>query len=182
MGFHHLVTSLSQLSSFDHSRCDAILQARQIEVINAYNPGKSGFERDSVYFGFYWAVGWLALVSASIIASWRRSDKNSKSLRFILPAFFLFGLGMLYVQLQAMAEYADTCKRLLRAPSSTPAASELVHPIIASLIVLAFGGAWYSISIVKYREAENANARFLAVAMMLIGGAVIACALVLFFR
>lgn len=122
MGFEHLITSLGQLSSFDHSRCDAILQARQIEVINAYNPGKSGFERYSVYFGFYWAAGPLFF---------QRS--------------FSFGLECF------------TC-------NSKPWPS---RPILVN----AYCG-----------HHQNANATLLSVAMMLIGGVVIACAIVLLFR
>jgi hypothetical protein len=182
VGLDHLIVSLSQLQSFDHSQCDATLQARRIEVVNAYNPFKTGFERDSVYFGLYWGIGWLLLVLAGIFVSWRREDKNSKPARLVLPFFFLFGLGSLYVHVQAMAEYVDTCKRLLRAPRSTPPVSELVHPIVAAFIIVAFAAAWYSILYIKYREAKDITARFLPVAMMAAGGVFFGYVLLHLFR
>ena len=182
MGLEHLIVSLSHLASFDHSRCDAILQARGIEVINAYNPRKSGFERDSVYFGLFWGIGWLLLVLASLVVSWRRKDKNSKISRQVLPFFLLFGLGLLYVHLQAMAEYVDTCERLLLAPLSFPPVSQLVHPIVAALIIVAFAAVWYSVLHTKYREAKSTSARFLPVVMMLAGGIFFAYVLIQLFH
>jgi hypothetical protein len=166
----HLVVSLSQLHSFSHSQCDAILQARHIDVVNAYNPRKSGFERDTVYFGLYWIVGWLLAVLTALGFTWRRKDPNRRTARLVLPFFALFGLGMLYVQLQAMAEYVDTCQRLLRSSQSTPPPPELVHPAIAGLIIVAFAGAWFGILLTKYRAETNIPRRLLYAAMMLIGG------------
>lgn len=170
MSLAHLVVSLSQLQSFSHSRCDAILQARQIEIVNAYSPRKSGFERDTVYFGFYWIVGWLLVVLTGLVFSWRSKDTNRRAARLVLPFFALAGLGMLYVQLQAMAEYADTCQRLLRFAQSPPPPSELVHPAIAGLIIVAVAGAWFGILLTKYREASNMLMRLFYVGMMLLGG------------
>ena len=182
MSFGHLVVSLSQLHSFSHSRCDAIFQARQIEVVNAYNPRKSGFERDTVYFGLYWIVGWLLLVLAGLVLSWRSKDPNRRMARLVLPFFALAGLGGLYVQLQAMAEYVDTCQRLLRSSQSTPPPSELVHPAIAALIIVAVAGAWFGVLLSKYREAANTPMRFFYLAMMLMGGVFLGSVLLSLFR
>jgi len=182
VGLDHLLVSLSQLRNFSHSQCDAVLQARQIEVINAYNPHKSGFERDTVYFGLYWDIGCLLLVIAGLVYSWRRKDANSRTARFVLPFFLLFGLGLLYVQLQAMAVYADACQRILGAPSRTPPSSELVDPAVAALIILAFAGCWYSILLIKYRDAKSTTARLLPLAMMILGGAFFAYAILHLFH
>lgn len=182
MNLHHLVVSLGQLRSFSHSQCDAILQARQIEVVNAYNPRKSGFERDTVYFGLYWVVGWLLVVLTVLGFSWRSKDPNRRTARLVLPLFALAGLGGLYVQLQAMAEYVDTCQRLLRSSQSPPLRSELVHPAIAGLIVVAVGGAWFGILLIKYREAADLPVRLFYVAMMFIGGAFLGSVLLSLFR
>lgn len=115
LGIDHLIVSLGQLPSFSHSQCDAILRARHIEVTGAYNPDKSGFERDTVNVGLYWIVGWLLLVLTGLFFSWRRKDTNSSTApRPLLIALVLIGLVALYAQLHAMAEYADTCQRLLR--------------------------------------------------------------------
>jgi len=171
VGLDHLLVSLSQLRNFSHSQCDAVLQARQIEVINAYSPHKTGFERDTVYFGLYWDIGCLLLVIAGLVFAWRRKEANSRTARFVLPFFLLFGLGLFYVQLQAMAEYADVCQRILEAPSRTPPSSELVNPAVAALLILAFAGVWYSILFIKYRDAKGTAGRLLPLVMMVLGGA-----------
>jgi len=105
------------------------LQTRDIEVVNVFNPHKPGFERDTVYLGLYWAAGWLFVVLAAWVASWRRADAHSKTLRIVIPLAFLFGSVCLYVQLQAMAEYADTCRRLLQPAHSGLPISGFVHPV-----------------------------------------------------
>jgi hypothetical protein len=182
VSFDHLVVSLGQLHSFNHSQCDAILQARQIEVVNAYSPRKSGFERDTVYSGLYWIVGWLLVVLIGLAFSWRSKDPNRRTARLVLPFFVLAGLGGLCVQLQAMAEYADTCQRVLRSSQPPPPASELVHPAIAGLIVVAVAGAWFGILFVKYRETADLPVRLFYVAMMFIGAAFLGSVLLSLFR
>lgn len=114
---HHLFTSLTHLHSFNHARCDAVLQSRQIEIVNAYNPRKPGWARDAVYFGFFWASGWLLFVLAGLVGAWRSKDSKAKVARLMLPIFLLFGFGLLYLQLQAMAQYVDACQHLLSAPA-----------------------------------------------------------------
>lgn len=116
LDLHHLVVSLTELNSFSHARCDAILQHRQINIVNAYNPSKPGWARDTVYFGFLWISGWLLLVLTGLVGAWRSKDAKFTTGRWILPFFLLFGIGLFYVQLEAMAQYADTCRRVLTVP------------------------------------------------------------------
>ena len=103
------------LFSFDHAKCDAILQARNIEVVNAYEPGKAPGWRDYVYFGFWWVLVWETLVVAAAIWEWKhpRSTPRSGWNRIALTAFSVFGLFFMYLQLSAMVKYVDTCTSLM---------------------------------------------------------------------
>jgi hypothetical protein len=115
-----LESSLANLSSFSHGRCDALLQQRDIFIPNAYNPGK--FPYDFVYIGLWIALAWEAAIVTITIIAWRRTQASEKWIwskrtwlvwRYTGPIFFLFGLVTLYAQLLGMAQYSDTCRRLL---------------------------------------------------------------------
>jgi len=111
----HFISSLLLLFSFDHAKCDAILQARNISVANAYDPAKTNM-RDSVYFGFWFVLCWETLVVASAIWAWRRANESRPNIgvqRFGLPIFGLFGVFFLYLQLSAMVKYVETCTSLM---------------------------------------------------------------------
>ena len=112
----HFISSLFQLFSFSHGACDAILQTRQIEIANAYEPGKAPGWRDSVFVGFWVAFVWTAGVLALAIRAWRpenASDPRVWQTRLGFPVFALAGMICLGAQLKAMADYASTCKALL---------------------------------------------------------------------
>lgn len=109
----HILASLTHLFSFDHSQCDVILQARQIEVVNTYDPGKSPGWRDSVYFGFWWILIWEIAVVASSVYYWRRSGARAFKTRFVLTPMAIGGAYILFVQLSAMADYSDRCRSIL---------------------------------------------------------------------
>jgi hypothetical protein len=123
-----LESSLVSLPSFSHSRCDALLQQRGIFIPNAYNPGK--FPYDFVYIGLWIALAWEAAIVTITIIAWRRTLASEKWIlrkktwfawRYIGPIFFLIGLITLYAQLLGMAQYSDTCRRLLSVVISGPA-------------------------------------------------------------
>jgi hypothetical protein len=175
MDLGHMITALSQLWSFSHVQCDAVLQSRHIEVLNAYSPSKSGWERDGVYFGFFWGTGWLALCLGMLILSWRRQDPTSKTGRLVLPFFLLFGLGLLCVQLQAMARYVDVCRRALGLSLAAPSYGEGTNRWLVIFIIAAFAGAWYTILTTKYREATNPLERATPAVLMILGGLFFAC-------
>jgi hypothetical protein len=116
----HVESSLKSLSSFSHARCDALLQRSYITIPNAYNPGK--FPYDFVYIGLWISLGWEAAIIVITIVAWRRKRMSGKSIwseqtwliwRYVGPIFFLFGLVGLYAQVLGMAQYSDTCRRLL---------------------------------------------------------------------
>ncbi|HZV76954.1 MAG TPA: hypothetical protein VFF63_04225 [Candidatus Babeliales bacterium] len=113
MDFSHITAALAQLWSFSHAQCDTVLQSRHIEIENVYFPNKAGWARDGVYSGFLWITGWLAVIAASLLVSWRRQDRSAKVLRLILPLALLFAFFLLWVQLQGMAHYVDICRRQL---------------------------------------------------------------------
>jgi hypothetical protein len=167
---HHMVSSLAQLRSFSHEKCDAILQRRHIEVINAYNPDKSGWERDTVYSGLYWLVGWLLFVVVSLVGSFRSRETSMRWTRIGLAFFLVIGLGIVFVQLQAMSEYVDVCRGLLKLPPATLEPSSQGNTGVGLLIIVAFAGAWFSILALKYREATNLGRRIWIVIMMVVGG------------
>jgi hypothetical protein len=100
------------LVSFDHAKCDAILQLRHIDLGAAYNPDKAQGWRDPVYFGFWWVSIWETCVIFSWVRVWRKSYPSHQGIiqRFALPSFAIFGLVCLCIQLTAMVDYADTCK------------------------------------------------------------------------
>jgi hypothetical protein len=117
MTFVEVLHGLSQLGTFDHGACDAILKARAIDIPNAYSPGKAGTE-DSVYFGFAFIVTWLSGVA---VMNWLyfkgqlpmgNSDPHRLG-RWMLPAFLILGAVGLCAQLSGMANYAETCRGLL---------------------------------------------------------------------
>jgi apolipoprotein N-acyltransferase len=111
----HFISSLFSIFSFDHSKCDAILQLRHIDIL-AYSPDKIEGWRDSVYVGFWWIAIWEALVVSWCIINWKRPDPLSQDFiaRYVPLLFALFGLFGLFFQLEGMAEYVDTCKAVLR--------------------------------------------------------------------
>jgi uncharacterized membrane protein len=109
----HILSSLNYLLSFDHAHCDAILQTRHLDVPNAYSPDKSPGWRDSVYVGFWVAVGWTTAVVAAAIMAWWNPKNSRPAQRFGLPIFAVFGVVCLYAQLRGMAAYVDTCRSLL---------------------------------------------------------------------
>jgi hypothetical protein len=165
----HFITSLLHLWSFNHAQCDAILQRRGIEVMNAYNPDKSGVGRDAVYFGFFWIFGWLVLVGGMLFLAWRREDKRARTGRIVLPLFLVLGLFMLYVQLRAMVQYVDTCRQLLGL-DSLGAVPQDGSPWIGVLIITAFAALWFTSLAMMFKNAPNAMNRFMAVVMMVAGG------------
>jgi hypothetical protein len=170
MDLGHLITSLSHLLSFNHAQCDAILQSRRIEVVNAYNPGKAGWGRDGVYFGFFWIIGWLAMCSAALVFAWRQQDPNAKMRRRVFPFFLLFGLCLLYVQLQTMAQYVDVCRSVLGSASSVSTYHQIDSPWPLLLALAAFAGVWFTGLVHSYRRATNSLARVMPIVMMILGG------------
>jgi hypothetical protein len=165
----HFITSLLHLWSFNHDQCNAILQRRGIEVTNAYDPDKTGVGRDSVYFGFFWIVGWLALVGGMLFLAWRREDKRARTGRIVLPFFLVFGLLILYLHLQAMAQYVDKCRQLLGL-DSLGAVPQDGSPWIGVLIITSFAGAWFTGLTMMFKNASNEMNRVMAVVMMVAGG------------
>ena len=147
-----MMSALSHLRSFSHASCDALLQQRHIEVINAYNPNKVGWGRDSVYAGFFWAVGWLLLVATQIPGTWRRKDSYSRLLRFVLPCALAFGSGLLFIQLEGMTNYSDVCRHLLKLSSEAVPGRPMSSSPVALILVLCFIGILVSAVVFLYRR------------------------------
>ena len=109
----HVLSSLVQLFSFDHSKCDAILQMHNIEVVNAYLPAKAPGFRNTVYMGLYVGIGWTLVVAASAIWLWRDPRYRSDTRRYLSVAFAVIGFLFIGIQLKAMADYVNVCRSLL---------------------------------------------------------------------
>ncbi len=112
----HTVTSLGRLTSFDHARCDAILQQRYITVVGVYAPGKPPLERDTVYSAFAYLGFWLAVAAVILRESYLPQNRDScvGQSRYLTPLVIFGTLLCLVSQLHAMADYVDTCTRILK--------------------------------------------------------------------
>ena len=104
------MSSLLSLFSFDHSKCDAILQLRHIDIPNAFTPDKP--LGDSVYIGFWWVVIWEALIVTWCVQMWKRQDPDPV-VKYLLLPFAALGLYCLFLLLEGMVNYIDTCKSVL---------------------------------------------------------------------
>jgi len=164
----HIGTSLSEIRSFSHVQCDAILQSRNIEILGAFDPGKSSF-KDGVYFGFFWMIGFLVLCSGMLVESWRSQDSKAKQGRRILPFLLLFGFVLLFSQLQSMARYVDVCRGILQLSPAAPPYPETAEPWLTLFALTAFAGVWYTVLVAKYREATSLGERALPTVMMVFG-------------
>ncbi len=117
MTFVEVVHGLTQLGTFDRGSCDAVLNARAIDVTNAFKP-TSGHGEDDVYVGLVIVLVWLTGVAALNVLYFRgrlpmgNSDPKRYG-RFILPILLIIGTLGLCAQLSGMANYAETCRRLL---------------------------------------------------------------------
>jgi hypothetical protein len=107
------IWSLLQLGSFSHAGCDAILQSRNIDVAGVYSPGKTGWGRDSVYFGVLWIIVWLCVVARTFGLALRSDDPHLRPLRYLAPVFLVLGTAMLIYQLWNVAQYSALCRLLL---------------------------------------------------------------------
>ena len=138
-GVVHDMSLLPGLSTFDHGRCDALLQHRKIEITsNVYQPSRGPGHRNRAYETLYIITAWLSGVIVFLFGSWglsRRWGETQTALFF----FFIFGCGMLLSHLEAMADYVSICEQLLRnsAASVPNTASQLPSPLS---LLLGFGG------------------------------------------
>jgi len=77
---------------------------------------------------------------------------------------------MFYVQLQAMAQYVDICRRVLISSSTAPAYNEIDYPWLFPAIIVVFACAWFSIALFHYRTAANPLMRIMSLFMTVVGG------------
>lgn len=142
----HTLSSLSQILSFSHVRCDLILQQRSIGITNAYMPERNGWQRDTVYYGLLVIAAWLAGCAGLFIFSCFKRGEGLREMRAVFAFAFLAGLGALSAQLFAMANYVDACKLLLTDPSASPSSAGQSPPIaVGVLTVAALIGTLYAV-------------------------------------
>lgn len=111
----HLLNALWHLKSFDHHQCDAILFQRRLEIGGAFYPDKPRLQRDTVYTGTLFAIFWTALAVAGVRLTWLPRNRRTKigEGRFFVPVGVIVGLGFIWLQLDAVVRYVDTCRRVL---------------------------------------------------------------------
>lgn len=113
-GFGHFFTSLSEWTSFNHDQCNAILQARNITINNAYLPFKEGWERQQTVPDLLFVCVWLVLVSLGAWRAWRPENRlKMKAQRVAFPLLFLYGIFFVRMILIGAVQYVDTCRSLL---------------------------------------------------------------------
>jgi hypothetical protein len=159
----HAIWSLAHIFSFSHHACDAILQARGIDVGPAYEKYK---HEDDVYTGLLFLLAWEGFVIGSGIWSWRKAFPSAREAiwRYAFVFFALFGLIGLSLQLSGMVAYVDTCQRLLQghAPALPPAnqPAGAVYMLIIGLIPLVGGimlfvfGRWFTDENVRFYQQK----------------------------
>jgi hypothetical protein len=108
----NVAQALLQLFSFNHAQCNAILQRTGTYIPNAYNPAKP--RPDSTYEGLGVALVGVAVWTAIAWRAWR-VDRHSKfgRYRYGLLVFVFLSFASVYLQLDGIADYVDSCRRLL---------------------------------------------------------------------
>jgi hypothetical protein len=113
--FGHFFTSLFGWTSFNHAQCNAILQARNITIDNAYLPFKEGWERQETLPALAFLVCWFALMGFIIRPAWLPENRHKQvgQVRWITLIFLLVGLICFWLTLVGAVQYVDTCRSLL---------------------------------------------------------------------
>lgn len=170
----HAISSLAHIFSFSHRACDAILQARGIDVTNAYSTYK---HEDDDYTGLLFILAWEAFVIGMGIRAWRKRFPSGREAiwRYGFIFFALFGLVGLSAQLSGMVAYVDTCEHVLRGqsaalPYANPPASPIfllvgLVPLIAGILLFAFGRWFTEENLRSYQEQPTILRKFWEIAI-----------------
>ncbi len=140
----HTVSSIAQLFSFSHAQCNAILQDRYIEIVNAYYPYKTTvLEREAYLTGSIVVLLWGSAVCWLTIIKWSRARRAE---RLFFAAFSLMGGLLAVLQAKAVAGYSDACRALLahEAVGKTyQTGSTIISDLIIAVFLIAFLSAFF---------------------------------------
>jgi hypothetical protein len=104
--------SIQQLWSFNHHDCDRVLLRNHIDIPNI-NLSK-GPADVSIWGGSIFLILWEVGVLVFAFRAYRRiGDPRLHKYWPLLGAFSLCGIFLFGVQFHAIAEYAETCSRIL---------------------------------------------------------------------
>ena len=113
-----IVTAISQLGSFDHAACDAVLRSRHIDVqgIRPYR-GASDYQLiAAAVFVIAFELGVLAAAVAAYAGGPLQAPEQERyrtARRVVLPLLALFGIVLITGTANAIGEYVTTCRALL---------------------------------------------------------------------
>jgi hypothetical protein len=110
------MAAILRLWTFDHHACDTALRKAHIDIWNInLNKGPAD---SSIWSGLVAIAIFETLVLVGAYRSYNRIEPYDKT-RKRFPIFvggFMMGLFVFGVQLHAIGEYVDTCRRLLSVP------------------------------------------------------------------